>query len=196
MNGGRNWQALVRDDSRGLSSHVGAGPVLQRFREMGDGNLIGLAEIGDGARQFEHAMIPSRRKLELAHGGLHHLFARRIERNVGVELLRPHVGIGDERGARVPRPLADASGGHPSPDRLRRFPRTPVGKLLVLDPRHLDVNVDSIEQGTADAFLVALDYVRRASTFAQRIAEIAAWARVHRRDKYKHVTIDPLFPLN
>jgi len=38
---------------------------LNRFRDMGGGNRFAPGEVGDGARQFQHAVISARRQVEL-----------------------------------------------------------------------------------------------------------------------------------
>ena len=51
--------------------------------------------------------------------------------------------------------------------------------------RHLDVDVDAVEQRAADPAHVALDLRRRAVAGVPRVAEVAARARVHRRDQHE-----------
>ena len=48
-----------------------------------------------------------------------------------------------------------------------------------------DVEIDAVEQRSADARAIALDLRRRAAALMPRVAEIAAGAGVHRRDEHE-----------
>src|SRR5207249_2499551 len=52
-------------------------------------------------------------------------------------------------------------------------------------PRHLDVEVDAVEERPRHARAVAVDERRRTAAGAGAVAEVAAGARVHRRDELK-----------
>ena len=63
---------------------------------------------------------------------------------------------------------------HPLPDRFARLPRSMVGERPVLHGRHLEMDVDAVEQGSRDAGEVALDPKGPADAIVLRIAEVAA----------------------
>jgi hypothetical protein len=67
---------------------------------------------------------------------------------------------------------------HALADLGRRFSRAGSAQLFVGHGRHLDVDIDAVEQRPADLAQVALDDPRRATALARRIAEKAARAPV------------------
>src|SRR5262245_47426470 len=67
---------------------------------------------------------------------------------------------------------------------LRRFPGVTAGEILVADRRHLDLNIDAIEEWARYARAITLNLQRRADAFFLRIGEKAAGARVHGRDQH------------
>lgn len=64
-----------------------------------------------------------------------------------------------------------------------RFAGRPVEQFFLRWRGHLDLHINAIEQRAGNARLVALHLIRRAAARAQRVAPIAARARVHRRDE-------------
>ena len=59
----------------------------------------------------------------------------------------------------------------------------PRGQCLGGQRRHLELQVDSIEQRPRDARTIARDLIRRAAAAARGMAKIAAWAWIHRCDQ-------------
>ncbi|HEU5382449.1 MAG TPA: hypothetical protein VFV38_44120, partial [Ktedonobacteraceae bacterium] len=53
-----------------------------------------------------------------------------------------------------------------------------IGQLLVIDARHLNMDVNTVQQRPADTFLVAHNRGSRTGAFAYRVAVIAARAPV------------------
>src|SRR5688572_2446123 len=51
--------------------------------------------------------------------------------------------------------------------------------------RHLDVQIESIEQRTREPPAVTLDLLGRASTLAASVSQITTGTRIHRRDQLK-----------
>lgn len=64
-------------------------------------------------------------------------------------------------------------------DGCRRLAEPHGRQLLVLDARHVHVDVDAVEHGPADAVLVARDGGWRAGVAPRRVAVPAAWARMY-----------------
>src|SRR5438046_2159437 len=95
----------------------------------------------------------------------------------------------------MPARASDASAA-PALARTRRFDpgadarrgllgRGVVGERGDRHPRHLDVEIDAVEERPRHARAVAVDERRRAAAGAGAVAEVAAGARVHRRDQLK-----------
>jgi hypothetical protein len=51
-----------------------------------------------------------------------------------------------------------------------------AAQFLVVDARHVDVDVDAVEQRAGDALLVARHHRRRAGALLLGVSGIAAWA--------------------
>jgi len=69
-------------------------------------------------------------------------------------------------------------------NRDRRFSRSHLLKLLVLDRWDIDMNIDTVEKGARNTRTIALNHLRRTGAFVGRIAVKAAWAWVHRGDQH------------
>ena len=89
-----------------------------------------------------------------------------------------HFGVAGEFGAFEAVELAVAGGLDTFADGFGGFDMAPVGEFFVVDARDLDVDIDAVEEGAADAFLVAGDGHRGAATFFDGVAVIAAGASV------------------
>ena len=89
------WFALI-----GLMTELPnlARPVLQRLGQVGCLNLRGSRQIGNGAAEFEDAMIGPRTKVHLLHGGAHEVFAGFIQLAKHLHFGRPHVTIDEDMG--------------------------------------------------------------------------------------------------
>ena len=68
-------------------------PVLQRLRQVLRGDALAARQVGDGARQLEHAVVGARGQLELAHGRLHQGAAGIVQGAELAHLGRAHVGV-------------------------------------------------------------------------------------------------------
>jgi len=89
-----------------------------------------------------------------------------------LQLVRSHIGVGEEVGTRKPFPLT-----------LSRYfdAGAPVDEVLVLDAGDLDVDVDAVEQRATDPLSVPLHRLRGAPALPHRIAVSRPRARPTRR---------------
>ena len=152
--------------------------VLDGFEQVGLPDGFGLGEVGDGAGDLEDAVVGAGGQRELFHGLLEQVAHAGIERAVALDLRRGHTGVGREARAAETDELvlagqfdALAHGG----GRLAGLVGAQLGDG---ERRRLDMDVDAIEQRSADAGAVALDLGRRAPALVLRIAEVAARAFV------------------
>src|SRR5699024_4038043 len=83
-------------------------------------------------------------------------------------------------GTRVAIGLDGAGRFNPSPNIAGAFPRQTISKLLVIDPGHFQVDIDTIQQRSTDSLLVPIDLVLRTAALAHRIAIESTWTRIHR----------------
>jgi hypothetical protein len=66
-----------------------------------------------------------------------------------------------------------------------------VREFLMIDPRRFAVDVDPIEQWSADPFSVTPNRLAGTFLFPHGIANVPAEAGIHRRHDRKSVTTDP-----
>src|SRR5574340_690153 len=95
--------------------------VLKGFSEVGGGDLVAAAEVGDGTRELEDAVVGAGGELELVHGGTHEAAAGFIEGAKLAHLCRVHIGVGSQRCTGKTRALHLAGGFHALRDRAGGF---------------------------------------------------------------------------
>src|SRR5579875_3264258 len=174
--------------------------ILDGFGHMSGLHIVGAAEIGDGSRHFEEAIVGTGGEAELLNGGTEQRFYLRAKGAVGAQFTRAHLGVAVDasgRGFGGRQPLL--SGGV-------RVIRQGLGETLGLDlactanalandfgafsgvggkqllfgeAGHLHMEVNAVEQGAGDSFKVLLHAAGLAGALAKDVAEIAAGAGVH-----------------
>ena len=107
-------------------------PILDRLGQVRRPDVVGAGQVGDRARQLEHAVVGARREVQLAHGRLHQPLARAIELAVPAHLGRPHVGVGQQARALEALGLAHARGGDPLAHRAGWLALPLGGQLVVV----------------------------------------------------------------
>ena len=107
---------------------------------------VGGDEVGDGAGEFDDAVVGAGGEVHLAGGGAHQLLARRVERAVLAHLARAHVRVRELARAGEAGALPRAGRFDARPHRRGGFRRADGGQLLVGDARHVEVDVDAVEQ--------------------------------------------------
>ena len=158
------------------SSRIEGATVLDRFGNMRrlDGRCAG--QIGDGARQPQHAVIGPGRPLQADHGLLQQLRALGAGFAIPVHRAAAQLAVG--HALALPLPLG--GGGHPCGDGVAGFALARRAQLCGRQGGHLQLHVDPIQQGAGQALLVALDQLRRAAAATCRVGVEATWAGVHR----------------
>lgn len=68
--------------------------ILDGLGQMGDLDAFAARQIGDGASQFEDAMIGAGAELELAHGGAQQAAAGVVDPAERAHLGHTHIGVG------------------------------------------------------------------------------------------------------
>src|SRR5262249_6242779 len=82
------------------------------------------------------------------------------------------------------RLLSLARGRNAFPNCARRLLRTFTRHLAIFDRRHLNMEIDSVQQRSGDALPVTLHLARTAAAIALQIAKVTARTRIHCR--YQH----------
>ncbi len=110
------------------------GAVLDCFAYVVGEDVFGFGEVGDGAGDFEDAVVGPGAEVELGHGHFHHAFGGFIEGAMALEELGGHTGVAANLavfgeafaldGARFHHPLADGGAG---------FAGGLAGDVLILD---------------------------------------------------------------
>jgi hypothetical protein len=70
-------------------------------------------------------------------------------------------------------------------NRHRIFFRALARHIAVFHRRHLNVEIDPVEQGARNALTVPLNLDRTTTAFAFQVAKISAGAGIHRRHEHK-----------
>ena len=105
--------------------------------------------------------------------------------DVLVDMLRLHVGIGDD-----PRPgeslLLAVSGFHDFLTNAGRvFTLRMIEDLVDVFSRDLEYHIDTIQEGSGDFALVAFDLIEATGTGMLGVVIVAAGTGIHRGDKHK-----------
>ena len=85
--------------------------------------------------------------------------------------------------ATLARQLTLARGGNAQGHRTARFAVGRGRQRGRCHHRHFDLQVEPIQKRAAEPSLVARHLIGRATAGAQRVAQMAAWAGIHRRDQ-------------
>lgn len=132
-------------------------------------------QVGDGARHLQRPVRAAGRPAQARGGGVEELGGGIVQVQVGVDLLSLQRLVGgalarDGLGAGLLHPGTDAGGG---------LARSRLDQLLCGQCGHLHMQVDTVQQRSAELGLVAVYLVGRAAAGPLRGAQKAAGARVH-----------------
>ena len=141
-------------------------------------------QVRDGPADLQDAVVGARGEPQ----PVERLFQQRVPRVAQaaefVQAVRRDPGVAGDPGAAEALVLERAGRVDPRADRrgaLRRFAGI---ELFEFDGRDLDVQVQPVQQRAGDPGEVAGDRLRRAGAAPRGMPEIAAGARVHRRDEH------------
>jgi hypothetical protein len=97
------------------------GAEADGFADVIGGDAVGAFEVGDGAGDFQDAIVGAGAEVVFGHGVLQHGERRFVERAVGLEFARAHARVAGDAGsvfepllldvARGDDPFADGGGG-------------------------------------------------------------------------------------
>jgi len=144
-------------------------PVLHGLGNVLRRNRIGAAEVGDRAGDLENTVVGAGREAHSPDSHLERPLARLVERAQFPKLSVRDVSVVE------PSPLlALASRCHTVAHLVGSGPVAAPAQLFVRHSGHFDVQVDPVQQRTADLRQVSLNDRSRAPAFPRRIAKIAA----------------------
>jgi hypothetical protein len=119
---------------------------LERFGQVDRSDLGLPGQVGDRPGDLENAVVGASCQLKLGHRLADEGSAGVVEAAHVPYVRRPHVGVGDPSIRRQALTLAVPGSFHAAPDGFGRLAQPIVGEFLELDPRHVHVQVDPIEQ--------------------------------------------------
>jgi hypothetical protein len=160
-------------------------PVLQGLGKVGRLDAGSAGQVGDGAGELEHPVVGAGRELELAHGRFHQALAGVVQAAPAPDLGRAHLAVGAQPAAGEALRLELPGRDHALADALRRLAAALAGQLVILDLRHLDVDIDPIEQRPRQTLLVAADRRRGAGAGPAWRVEKSTCAGIHRANQDK-----------
>src|SRR5581483_8357611 len=162
------------------------GPILNSFAQMARCDICRVIEIGNGARDFQDAVVCAGRKAEPRDRCLQQLLAICGNRAVLADQFGRHLCVGiDAFFGCESFELTGARADHAIPNRSRIFGSSLSAQFLVLDRRDFDMNVNSIEQRAGNFRYVSLNLRGCAMAFAGWIAEEATGTGIHRRGQHE-----------
>lgn len=128
------------------------GAVLNGFSQMGDSEVFGAFQVGDGARHFEDAVMGARGETLLLHGAFEKALGIGAEFAMGSNLAGCHLRVGVDffAGLTEALPLALAGCHYAVAYLGRALGGCPTAKLFVLHCRNFDVDVYTVEKRTGD----------------------------------------------
>ena len=142
---------------------------------------IGVFMVSDGPGQFQNAVKSPRRKIQLLHRRFQQVLCRIFYLTVFPDIRRRHIGVAVQFGAFKSFLLPLSAGGDTCLDFLRFFPQSVVRQFFVIDARHLDKDINPVEERPADSFLVAGDSTLSAGALFEGVAKISAGTSVKKR---------------
>ena len=195
-----NASVLTPEDLRFLkeSGWIGFEPGEAHFNS--DGTIVQPVdgppsdEVAPSAGEPEVSPVPSRkgkgpkpRSTEHSAKKLEGWLESRMEKWRAETEALSHLSPGGLRALRdLPVDGAGAGGRDAGPDRVAAFAGTPRGEFVLGERRHLELEIDAIEQRTGDPAAVPRDLIGRAAAARARMSEIAARTRIHRGDELEH----------
>ena len=142
---------------------------------------IGVFMVSDGPGQFQNAVKSPRRKIQLLHRRFQQVLCRIFYLTVFPDIRRRHIGVAVQFGAFKSFLLPLSAGGDARLYFLGFLPQPVIGQFFVIDAWHLDKDVNSVEERSADSFLVTGDSTLSAGALFERVVKISAGTSVKKR---------------
>jgi len=131
-------------------------------------DLDGLSpiQVSDGARDLQDAVVGAGAQAQAGHGAFEQSLALHGDVAVLADLPGTQLGVAVDLFALVALQLALAGGDDPRSNLLGAFPARVRAQFVVLDRRHVDVDVDPVKQRPGNLGDIALDLRRGAGAVA------------------------------
>ena len=189
--GGTAFAGIIGCVSRLRAMDLGPEVAVEGSEADGFQDVVGadggaLGEVGEGAGDFEDAVVGAGGEVHVVHGVLKVGAAFGVELAMGFHLPGVHGAVDVDAGVFGEALGLDGAGLFDAgADGGGRFALFGGGEGFVVDEGDFDMEVDAVEEGTADALAVFLDEGRAAAAFAFGVAIVAAGAGVHGGDEHE-----------
>ena len=160
-------------------------PVLYRLRHVIGRYQIIVSQVCDRPRQLQYPMKCSGRQMQLLHSCLQQFLGGGFDVAEVADFGGSHFGVAGQFGAGEAPELAFAGCLDAGTDGGGVLDLAFVGEFFVVDAGDFDVDVDAVEEGAADAFLVAGDGGGGAAALFDGVSVEAAGAGVHGGDEHE-----------
>lgn len=159
--------------------------VVNRFMKVLRRDGIAAGQVGNGSGYAKHFVVSPGGKTQISHGRSQKIGARFIELAMLANLPMGHVAVASDRRARETLLLCRTSLLYLLSHFGAGRPRMPVGQFFVRDRWHFDVNINPIDERTADLRHVAFNLRDGAMAISARVVAVAARARIEGRDQHE-----------
>ena len=160
--------------------------VADGLHDVLGSDALAAGEVGDGAGNLEDAVVGAGAHVGAGHHVAQAIEALRIRLGKPVQHRAGHLGVavhalvgGKTLGLHL------AGGNHAGADGGAWLATLAVGDVVEVDRLHLNLQVDAVEQRSADLAHVLRALVVGAHTLLVWVAVVAAGARVHRGHEHK-----------
>jgi len=131
---------------------------LNGLAQVGCVDVGGGLEVGDGAGDFEDAVVGAGAEVEFVHGHAQEFDGFVVDFAMGLEQLGGHPRVATDTGAFCKPFLLNATGcNHPFADVAGGLAGMRAGEVFELDGGHFHMDVDAVEKRSGDALPVSLD---------------------------------------
>lgn len=144
--------------------------VLDGLGHMGDGNRLRSGDIGNGARQFEHAVVSTRRQTESRDRLPEQAFGRRLWPAPAVDFARAEAAVRFLLTLDLNLMRRRDAGAH----RVTRFTCGLAQQVFLGHGRYFQMNIDAVQQGAGNSAAIARHLVGRAAAAPVEMPEVAA----------------------
>src|SRR6185369_12501843 len=156
---------------------------LDRFRNVVGHDFLGPDQVGNGARDFQNAVVSASTEVHFGHRHLEQLHRGFVQRAIGLQFFATHARVAsDPRFAGEAFLLPLASGDHALTDLLGSFAGALAADLAKFHGGHFHVQIDAVEQWSGNAPKIILDFARRTARFS---GHLSIGGRVHRRHQHE-----------
>ena len=154
---------------------------MDGFADVVRGDAVAGCQIGDGAGDFENAVVGTGAEVEILHGMAEHFEGGVVEGAEFFDLAVRHPGIGGGFSLTGEPVFLDTTRlKNAIEDFCGRLGRAATRELLECHGRRFDMDVDAVEERAGDAVAITLDLNAGATALALRITVKSARAGVHR----------------